>query len=83
MFLVRFSSHALFQLHERGLTQAEVRVAVQKPDKRIQQSLHRYRAIRWIRKRKKRYLLIAIYDVSGTTAEVVTAFLTSKVKKYL
>lgn len=71
------------QINERCLSKIEVERAIRTPWKLVQQSLRRYRAVQIIRKRSKRYLLVVIYDVRNSVREVVTAFLTAKLEKYL
>lgn len=80
---IRFSEHALHQLKERKLSKAEVEHAIREPEKVIAQSSYRYCAIKPIRKHKKDYLLIVIYDETADQKEIVTAFITSKIEKYL
>ncbi len=80
---ISFSNHALRQLQERKISKAEVRRTTDKPEKVIQQSPGRYYAIRSIRKGAKPYLLIVVYDEIYSRKEIVTAFVTSKIKKYL
>lgn len=78
-----FSDHALQQASERRLSKIEIERAIRKPQKLIQQSSRRYRALKTVHRNKKRYLLVVIYDLRNSTREVVTAFLTTKLKKYL
>lgn len=80
---VRFTDHAILQMTERNLTQSEVESAVIHPDKIIRQLPRRYRAIKQIAKKNKRYLLIVICEPIENTVNVVTAFLATKFKKYL
>lgn len=80
---IRFTDHAYAQLKERNLSEADVVVTIREPDHVIRQSSARLRALRKIRKRNRTYLLVVIYDEEGTSKEIVTAFITSKIKKYL
>lgn len=80
---IRFTDHAHAQLKERNLLEADVVETVRKPDHVIRQSSARLRAIRKIRKRNRTYLLVVIYDEKDIFKEIVTAFITSKIKKYL
>ena len=80
---LRFTDHARQQLQERNLSESDIVKTLRKPDATIKQSSHRFRAIRKIRKHSKTYLLVVIYDMQTTHKEVITAFLTSKIKKYL
>lgn len=80
---ITFSQHALYQLHERNLTTREVENALHKPDRHIPQTFRRWRAVRIVTRQRKRYCLVVIYDRTNSHAEIVTAFLTSKLTKYL
>lgn len=82
---VTFSSHALLQITARNISKAEVERTIIKPQKIVQQTSMRYRAVRAIKSKKKRYLMVVIYDSIdlGGNKEVVTSFLTTKFKKYL
>lgn len=80
---IRFSNHAEEQIRERNLSRALIIQTVQRPDKVVKQLNNRYRAQKLPRSRGKKYLLIVIYDVISDTQDIVTAFITSKLKKYL
>lgn len=81
---ISFSQHALSQLKERGILRTAVFNALQSPDKIFQQSVKRFQVIKKIEKSGRRYLLIVIYDkIDFSHQQVVTAFITSKVRKYL
>ena len=81
--VVAFSDHARYQLKERHISQREVTGVVHNPDKIIQQSPYRFRAFKIITKQQTPYLLVVIYDHVNSSIEIVTAFYTSKIKKYL
>lgn len=78
-----YSSHAEKQLAERNLSRAEVERVIRKPQKLIRQSPGRFRAIGRAQRRGKQYLLVVIYERGNSQIDVVTAFLTSKLQKYL
>lgn len=80
---IRFTEHALYQLKERYIKKADVLRVLQSPDKIIPQNSVRNRAVRKLRKRNKTYLLVVVYDTVRSHKDVVTAFLTSKIEKYL
>jgi len=80
---IRFTDHARQQLCERNLSKADAIKTMYAPDAVIKQSTHRHRAVRKIRKQSKMYLLVVVYDIHTTHKDIVTAFLTSKIKKYL
>lgn len=78
-----FSRHALYQLKERHLSKTDVRNTLVRPLKTTVQPSTRYRAVKTVSKKGRKYLMVVIYDQRNLTQEVVTAFLTSKFKKYL
>lgn len=78
-----WSDHALRQVHERNLSKAAIEQAVRNPDRLIRQSPRRYLATRTIRRNGKKYLLVVVFDARGERTELVTAFITSKITKYL
>lgn len=80
---VVFSDHAVEQLKERKLSEELILSVFDDPDKIIRQSEKRYRIQKIIHKSAKKYLLIVVYDAANGTKEIVTAFLTTKFKKYL
>lgn len=80
---VVFSDHARKQLTERKIAETEVLQAIKQPHKVIRQDARRYLAIRISRKNTRQHLLIVVYDNKDSVKEVVTAFITSKIEKYL
>lgn len=79
-----FSDHAKQQMKERCLSEASIRLVIRQPEVLHRQSKDRFRAIGYLPETRNRYVLIVVYDViSGRRMEVVTAFVSSKVKKYL
>ncbi|MEK7586695.1 MAG: DUF4258 domain-containing protein [Patescibacteria group bacterium] len=83
MVKIIFSPHAKLQLVERKISEREVIETINKPTKVIQQLNRRFQAIKIKVRNEKKYLLVVIYDEALLTKEVVTAFYTSKIKKYL
>ena len=83
MPLLIFSNHAQAQLKERRLSEEMVIEAVEIPDKIVAQKANRYRIAKSIQKNGKKFLLIVVYDRTDERIEIVTAFLTTKFKKYL
>lgn len=79
----QFTAHALQQLKERNLHKTDVLETVRNPDAIVPQSTYRFRAIRKFTKRNKQYLYIVIYEVRNSKKDIITAFITSKIKKYL
>lgn len=80
---IGYTTHAERQLAERNLSRDEVERAVRKPQKLTRQSGLRRRAVGTAYRHGRRYLLIVVFDQSDSHIEVVTAFLTTKYKKYL
>lgn len=80
---IHFTGHAEYQLKERNISRAEVERAVRKPDKVLKQSSGRICAVRKFKKQRKIYALVAVYEIRKHKIEIVTVFLTSKIKKYL
>lgn len=78
-----FTEHALLQIKQRKITQAMVLRCIKSPDAIIHQLGQRYRALQITSRGRKHYLLVTVYDRQPNTLLVITAFLTSKVKKYL
>ena len=81
--MVILSRHADNQLKERKISSKKVIEAVKNPTKVFLQSNNRYKAVKSMRRRNKKYLLVVIYDATDSDKEVVTAFITSKINKYL
>lgn len=78
-----FSRHAILQLKERNLSKAEIISVLINPDKIIPQPPQKFRAVKSIKRGDKSYLLIVIYRQTNSIKKVITAFLTTKIKKYL
>lgn len=77
---VRFTIHSLHQMTERKISRHEVEMTVEDPEKVSQRPNGRIRAVR---RRDEKYLLIVIYEIRQSRITVVTAFITSKIYKYL
>ena len=68
----------------RNISKKEVEQAILSPIKEIQQTPTRCRAIYAITNNTKPMLMIVVYDIQHVGAkEIVTAFVTSKINKYL
>ena len=78
-----FSDHARAQIGERNIAEDLLLHTVTNPDKVVKQSRSRFAAQRLIEKNGKKYLLIIVCDEIGDICEIVTAFFTTKFKKYL
>ena len=83
MVKIVFSAHAKLQLAERRISQREVLETIRKPDHITRQLNNRLQAVRGRERKGKEYLLVVIYDETQSVQEIVTAFYTSKIKKYL
>lgn len=82
-FSIIFSDHALFQTKQRKIGKQRVLDCLLRADKVVEESPGRYRAMKSFQANKKKYLFIVAYDQREKQVEIVTAFITSKVKKYL
>ncbi|MBI2459524.1 MAG: DUF4258 domain-containing protein [Parcubacteria group bacterium] len=78
-----FSDHAIYQMRERKITEKLVKLALNKPDKIILQFNFRKKSIKQFKRRRRNYLLIVVYEEQRAAQKVITAFITSKIQKYL
>jgi len=83
MLKIIFSEHARYQMVERNISESEIIFAVQYPDKMISQLDEKFQVIKLIKKNNKKFALVVIYRETNSAKKVITAFLTTKVKKYL
>lgn len=81
--VITFSDHAQAQLKERNLSRTRVLGALKKPDAIVRQGEQRFYAVQLIRRHRKPYALVVVYDETPGHIEIVTQFITSKIKKYL
>ena len=82
MSKIEFTKHAKYQLKARYISKAEVFSVLAKPDKVILQSNLRKKALKLFHKNGRMYLLIVIYEEVYGKITIVTALITSKLKKY-
>lgn len=80
---ISFSNHALWQLKERNLTRIQIIAAIRSSGKVTKQAENRFRAVKKLQKLRKKNLLVVVYDRYNSNIEIVTAFITSKINKYL
>lgn len=80
---IYFTDHAKYQFKERNISPTEVERTIRRPDKILKQPSGRIRAVRRFKKQRKVYALVAVYEIRKHNIEIVTAFLTRKIKKYL
>ena len=78
-----FSKHAENQIRERNLSKSQIISTILKSDKTLAQENQKFRAVKLIKKVKKEYLMVVIYRKTNSSIKVITAFLTTKIKKYL
>jgi len=78
-----FSKHALYQLKEREISKEEVVLAFLNPNKIISQTNQRFKALKIVKRKRKKFLLIVVFEKANSKKIIITAFLTSKIKKYL
>lgn len=79
-----FSGHAHQQIRERNLTETQIRSVMRHSHKIISQSINRFRVSGILSTDPQRRVLVVIYDViDHDQKKIVTAFLSSKIKKYL
>lgn len=78
-----FSRHAVDQMHERNISGEDVREMIRFPDHLREQRDGLMRAMRRLTRDHQRYLCVVVYRNLPDQKRVVTAFLTSKLRKYL
>lgn len=79
-----FSDHARQQMRERNLSESAIRAAILHPQSVVRQTNRRIRSVAFLPKSHERYVIVVVYDViTKERREVVTAFITSKLNKYL
>ncbi|MBI5220911.1 MAG: DUF4258 domain-containing protein [Candidatus Liptonbacteria bacterium] len=79
---ISFSTHALYQIQERKISREEVAHAIRHPVRITHQLSYRTRIVAPFPKNPKQ-VMIVIYEIQPRGIVVVTAFRTSKIKKYL
>ncbi len=79
-----FSEHALLQMQERKITKQQVLRCIRKPTKIISQTGNRDKYLKLLNKSARLYLLVTVGEQGGKNSVVIiTAFITSKITKYL
>ena len=79
---VIFSKHARSQFEERKISGKEVEQILESPYRVTKQSTKRFRISGKIKRFSKDYLLVIICDREDSVIKIVTAFVTSKLRKY-
>lgn len=81
---IYFLPHALERLKTRGLTQEQVEIALKDPDEAFENEIgfvaHK---IFSVSATSKPYLLRVFYKLRNAEIEVISAYKTSKIKKYV
>lgn len=80
--MIKFSSHALFQMIERKISKKEVEEVIKNPEEIIRESRYRYIIQGKIKFEGRLFLLRIIYDKINNDKEIVTIYRTSKIRKY-
>ena len=78
-----FSEHARNQMLERNISKEEIISTITNPEKIIKQAQKKFQTIKLIKKNDEKYLIMVIYRQTNSAKKVITAFLTTKFKKYL
>jgi len=78
-----FSEHARNQMLERNISKEEIISTIANPEKIIKQAQKKFQTIKLIKKNDEKYLIMVIYRQTNSAKKVITAFLTTKFKKYL
>ena len=78
-----FSPHAQLQLTERNISEGEILEVMGNPIKVARQPNGRFQALKMRELEGRKYLLTVVYEEVGPVQEIVTAFYTSKIHKYL
>jgi hypothetical protein len=73
-----YTLHAIERLHQRGIMKAQVEACIREPDK-VEELEGAYRCV----KRMNDQALVVIFKKVGNEIVIITAFKTSKTRKYL
>jgi len=68
---------------ERNISKEEIISTIANPEKIIKQAQKKFQTIKLIKKNDEKYLIMVIYRQTNSAKKVITAFLTTKFKKYL
>lgn len=78
-----FSEHAIHQIKERNISKKLIIKSLEFPDIEITQINKRRKASKLFTKNKKPYCLVIVYEQNQFNKKIITAFITSKIKKYI
>jgi len=76
------TDHAFFEMKRRGISLRQVQDVLESPEQRLHIRKDRHVLQSQIEIEGSRYLIRVFVDVGRTPAEVVTAYLTSKIGRY-
>lgn len=80
--VVELGTHAKVQVRDRQISEILLTEAFNSPDLVIEQSKGRTQILKKFRQRNKQFVLVVIYKESQKKYYVVTAWYSSKIKKY-
>lgn len=83
MLNVVLTNHAIQQLKERRISKKFIITSIKKADIVKRQSDGRFQYIKAFEEKRKPFLLVVIIEKSVMELSVITAFKTSKIKKYI
>lgn len=78
-----FSRHAIYQIKDRNIDETEIFEAITNPDQVNRYSDGKLRSVKEVKRNNKVFLLIVIHKPANLSVKIITAFLTSKINKYL
>jgi len=70
-------------MRERNISKNLIIETFNYPDKIILQANERVQSLKLRKRKNKKYLSIVIYQKTKTNKKIITAFITSKINKYL
>lgn len=79
---IAFTDHAIHQMKERGISKESIIEASRRADAVIIQENNRRQAVKLFTAGKKHYCLVVIYEQKRFSKKIITAFITSKIRKY-
>ena len=80
--MVRFTPYAEARVRRRKLSREQVRQVAENPDQIIDEDDRRVAQSRFVDSTGREYILRVVYETEGEDKLVVTAYRTSKVRKY-
>lgn len=84
---IKFSSHALERMTERGIKKSDVETFIKSPDKieisNINTNRFLFKKIYFNQKRKKDHILMLVCEKENGVLKIITIIDTSKISKYI